>query len=125
MEEFTFEKLVVWQKSRVLVKEVYRLIAKFPATEKYGLSNQLGRAVVSVPSNLAEGCGRPSLKERVHFYEIAYGSLMESYTQLTLANDLGMITESELKSVRSLTVEISRMISGLRKSLLERIAQGE
>lgn len=124
MEEFTFEKLVAWQKARVLVKEVYRLIAKFPATEKYGLGNQLGRAIVSVPSNLAEGCGRPSLKERVHFYEIAYGSLMESYTQLTLAHDLGMITEEDLKAVRPMAGEIARMISGLRKSLLERIAQG-
>ena len=124
MEEFTFEKLVAWQKARVLVKEVYRLIAKFPATEKYGLGNQLGRAIVSVPSNLAEGCGRPSLKERVHFYEIAYGSLMESYTQLTLAYDLGMITEDELKAVRPLAGEVSRMISGLRKSLLDRLSHG-
>ncbi len=124
MEEFTFEKLQAWQKARVLVKAVYQLIAKFPASEKFGLSNQLGRAIISVPSNLAEGCGRPSLKERLHFYEIAYGSLMESYTQLILATDLEYITASDLSAVKPMIEEVSRMISGLRKSLKERIAQG-
>ena len=125
MDAFTFEKLQVWQKARLLVKEVYNLIDKFPNTEKYGLSNQLSRAVVSVPSNIAEGCGRPSLRERTHFYEIAYGSLMESYTQLILACDLDYITAEELQSVKPLINEISRMLSGLRKSLIDRINQGE
>ena len=78
METFTFEKLEAWKKARFLVKDTYTLISKFPTTERFGLSSQLGRAIISVPSNLAEGCGRPSIKERIHFIEIAYGSLMES-----------------------------------------------
>lgn len=124
MEEFTFEKLQVWQKARVLVKEVYKLTAKFPATEKFALANQLGRAIISVPSNIAEGCGRPSLKERIHFYEIAYGSLMEAWTQLVIACDLGMVEERELEPLRKEIGDIARMLSGLRKNLLDRIANG-
>ena len=125
MDAFTFEKLQVWQKARTLVKEVYKLIDKFPNSEKYALANQLGRTVISVPSNIAEGCGRPSLRERTHFYEIAYGSLMESYTQLTLASDIGFITEEDLQEIKPLFEEISRMLSGLRKSLIDRINHGE
>ena len=115
MEEFTFEKLQVWHKARQLVKEVYKLTAKFPASERFALANQLGRAVVSVPSNIAEGCGRPSLKERIHFYEIAYGSLLETWTQLLIASDLGMICEDEAKALKPEISEIARMLSGLRK----------
>ena len=121
MEQFTFEKLEAWQKARVLVKEVYGLIMKFPQTEKFGLSSQLGRAIVSVPSNIAEGSGRPSLKERIHFLEIAYGSLMESLTQLIIASDLGFISEQELEESRVKIIEVAKIISGLRKSLLKRI----
>ena len=121
MEQFTFEKLEAWQKSRVLVKDVYGVISKFPQTEKFGLSSQLGRAIVSVPSNIAEGCGRPSLKERIHFFEIAYGSLMDSLTQLIIASDLDFISEQEVEEVRAKIIEVARIISGLRKSLLKRI----
>lgn len=123
MEEFTFEKLQVWHKTRTLVKEVYALIDKLPSNEKYGLCNQLSRAIISVPSNIAEGCGRPSLKERLHFYEIAYGSLMESYAQIVIAWDLGMVSESDFAEIKPMFVEISRMISGLRKSLQTKLKQ--
>ncbi|MDE6753337.1 MAG: four helix bundle protein [Muribaculaceae bacterium] len=125
MEQFTFEKLEAWQKARVLVKWVYGLIMKFPPTEKFGLSSQLGRAIVSVPSNIAEGSGRPSLKERIHFFEIAYGSLMESLTQLIIASDLGFISEHEVEEGRVKIIEVARLISGLRKSLLKRIDSKE
>lgn len=121
MELFTFEKLEVWQKSRILVKDVYNIISKFPVSEKFGLSSQLGRAIISVPSNIAEGSDRSSLKERVHFFEIAYGSLMESLTQLILATDLGFVSEHEITDIRLKIIEIAKMISGLRKSLLNRI----
>lgn len=121
---FTFEKLLVWQKSKILVKQVYGLIKKFPNNEKYGLSNQLSRAIVWVSSNIAEGCGRPSLKERVHFYEIAYGSLMESYTQLTLAFDLEIISEEDMVNIRPNFEEVARMLSGLRKNILQQINDG-
>ncbi len=116
MELFTFERLDVWQKSRMLVKDVYALISKFPTSEKFGLSSQLGRAIISVPSNIAEGCCRISLKERAHFYEIAYGSLMESVTQLILAVDLNYIAKNEYDIIKSRIVEVAKMISGIRKS---------
>ncbi|MFG6386764.1 MAG: four helix bundle protein [Muribaculaceae bacterium] len=122
MEKFTFEKLDVWQKARVLVKDVYRLSSKFPYDERFGLTNQLNRAVVSVPSNIAEGCGRPSYKERIHFLEIAYGSLMEAMTQIILASDLNYINIEELNQIRAKIIEIAKMINGLRKNLLTKIA---
>lgn len=121
MEQFTFEKLEAWQKSRALVKRVYEIISKFPQTEKFGLSNQLGRAVISVPSNIAEGCGRSSTKERIHFFEIAYGSLMETLTQIIIASDLDFISKQEVEEVRVKILEVARIISGLRKSLLRKI----
>lgn len=121
MELFSFERLEVWQKSRLLVKDVYAIISKFPASEKFGLSSQLGRAIISVPSNIAEGCGRISLKERAHFYEIAYGSLMDSVTQLILAVDLNYITQNDYDSIQPKIVEIAKMISGLRKSILSKV----
>ena len=121
METFTFEKLEAWKKARFLVKDTHTLISKFPTTERFGLSSQLGRAIISVPSNLAEGCGRPSIKERIHFIEIAYGSLMESLTQLIVANDLGFINDIEFNDIRSRIEEVAKIISGLRKSLISRL----
>ena len=121
METFTFEKLEAWKKARFLVKDTYTLISKFPTTERFGLSSQLGRAIISVPSNLAEGCGRPSIKERIHFIEIAYGSLMESLTQLIVANDLGFINDIEFNDIRARIEEVAKIISGLRKSLISRL----
>lgn len=123
MEQFTFEKLDVWQKSRGLVREVYCLTSKFPSDERFGLTNQLNRAIISVPSNIAEGCGRPSYKERIHFLEIAYGSLMESMTQIILAADLRYISENDLNSSKEKIVEVAKMINGLRKNLLNKIQQ--
>ena len=121
METFTFEKLEAWKKARFLGKDTYTLSSKFPTTERFGLSSQLGRAIISVPSNLAEGCGRPSIKERIHFIEIAYGSLMESLTQLIVANDLGFINDIEFNDIRSRIEEVAKIISGLRKSLISRL----
>lgn len=117
MDEFVFEKLKVWKYSRELVKEVYLLLESFPNIEKYGLSNQIRRSIISVPSNIAEGAGRPSYKERVHFIEIAYGSLMEAYCQLTLAVDLGYIDEASKDKIKSRFEEIAKMLSGFRKYL--------
>ncbi|MBP5560523.1 MAG: four helix bundle protein [Muribaculaceae bacterium] len=72
-ETYQFEGLVAWQRAMELVKSVYPLIAKFPSFEQYGLSSQLRRAVISIPSNIAEGSGRMSYKEKIHFLEIAFG----------------------------------------------------
>lgn len=118
--EFSFEKLIIWQKSRLLVKEIYRISASFPGDEKLGLTNQIRRAVISIASNIAEGTGRFSNKEKVHFCEIAYGSLMEVACQLTLAIDLGLTTQHELDRLRPIFEELGRQLCAYRKSMLSR-----
>lgn len=117
--EFSFERLVIWQKSRLIVKQSYLLAKKFPAEERYALSDQLRRAAVSVASNIAEGSGRFSPKEKVHFVEIAFGSLMELVCQITLAVDLGFIAASETESLRTIIEELARQLSAYRRSLLK------
>lgn len=113
---FSFENLKVWQDSRKLVSSVYRLIEKFPPSEKFALSDQLRRAVISVPSNIAEGSGRFSNKEKIRFIEISYGSLMEVYCQLILAYDLQYISKEELESESQKINEISKMLKALKKN---------
>ena len=117
MEEFVFERLQVWQKGRTLVKEVYSLLDCFPNFEKYALCDQIRRAIISVPSNIAEGSGRPSYKERIHFVEIAYGSLMECYCQLVLAEDLGYIPAEHRIALKPKFEEVAKMLSGFRNYL--------
>ncbi|MCI6549580.1 MAG: four helix bundle protein [Prevotella sp.] len=85
MDPFYFKKLDVYDYSSELVEYIYRLLKDFPSEEKYALCSQLGRAVISIPSNIAEGFGRVSSKEKIHFIEIAYGSLMEVFCQLELS----------------------------------------
>lgn len=118
---FTFETLDVYQKARKLVKDIYLLLEKFPSYEKYSLCDQIRRSAISVPSNLAEGSGRFSIKERIHFVEISYGSLMEVYCQLSIANDLGYCSNEKHKELKIHIDEIARMLYGLRSSLLNRI----
>ena len=121
MEEFIFEKLDVWQKSRSLVSEIYRHLDKFPSTEKYALCDQIRRAAVSIPSNIAEGSGRASTKERIHFLEIAYGSLLEVYNQFVIAKDLNYIPKGMLEELKPQFTEIAKMLSGWRKNLKSQI----
>ena len=120
-ETYYFEKLNVWQQSRQLVVQVYKLLERFPEEERYALCNQLRRAVISVPSNIAEGTGRIAVKETVHFLEIAYGSLMEVYCQLQLAVDLHYITESDFKNIKPLIYTVTKLLSGFRKSKLSQL----
>ena len=119
--QFQFEKLNAWQEARKLVVNVYQLLEKFPKTENYALSDQLRRAVVSVPSNIAEGTGRLAIKEQIHFLEIAYASLMELYCQLQIAVDLGYITSEELQLVKRKVFTTSKLISGLHSSKVAQI----
>ena len=114
--EYQFERLDCWQESRKMVKLVYQLLKKFPKEEQFALCGQLRRAVVSVPSNIAEGNGRIALKEQIHFLEIAYGSTMEIYCQLLLAVDLGFISEEDFLTVKPVIISTSKLISGLRSS---------
>lgn len=115
-EKYQFEDLQAWQHAKELAKSVYQLIAKFPQYEQYALSDQVRRAVISVPSNIAEQSGRMSYKEKIHFLEIAYGSLMETYCQIQIAQELGYISADELSGIKPKFFSTSRLISGLRKS---------
>ena len=123
-EIFSYRKLLAYQQSKKLVLQIYQLIAKFPKEENYALCDQLRRAVISVPSNIAEGMGRSSHKEQTHFLEIAFGSLTETMCQIEIAKDLKYITESDLKSTENLAYEIGRLLSGLRNRRLK-LSKGE
>ncbi len=114
---FGFENLAAYQRAMDLVDKVYDLMKGFPAEERYALCDQLRRAVVSVPSNIAEGLGRISSKEQVRFIEISYGSLMETYCQLTIAKRRNYITEDQFRDAVESIETIARPLSGLRKSL--------
>ena len=114
--EYQFEKLNAWQESRKMVLAVYQLLKKFPSEERFALCDQLRRAAISVPSNIAEGNGRMAVKEQIHFLEIAFGSVMEIYCQLQLAVDLGYISHEDFKQVKPLIYNTSKLISGLRSS---------
>ena len=116
MNIFSYRKLIVYQKSKELVKRTYLLLKKFPTKENYALCNQLQRSSVSVTSNIAEGMSRFSVKEKKHFVEIAYGSLMELSSQFEIAEDLGYISMQERYNVDKLVEEIARLLSGLRNS---------
>ncbi|MBE9191503.1 four helix bundle protein [Gloeocapsopsis crepidinum LEGE 06123] len=105
-----------------MAEEVYRLTQSFPKQEMYGLSSQMQRAAVSIPSNIAEGHGRDSTKEFLHFLSVALGSLFELETQLTLAGRLGYLDKGELENVLSRMDEISRMMRGLQKSLRSKLS---
>ena len=114
MDKFAFFDLRVYQEAKLLVKEVYLLMDKFPKWENYALSDQLRRAVISVPSNIAEGSGRVSTKEKTHFIEYAYGSLTETLCQLDIAHDLGYISEEEFVNEKERINVIGKQLSGLK-----------
>ena len=114
--EYQFERLNAWQESRKLVVAVYQLLKKFPDEERYALCNQLRRAVISIPSNIAEGNGRIAIKEQIHFLEIAFGSAMEVYSQLQLAVDLGYISDEDFNQIKPIILNTSKLISGLCSS---------
>ena len=119
---YSFEKLNVWQEAKQLVVDVYHLLDDFPMLEKYALCDQIRRAVVSVPSNIAEGSGRKSLKEQVRFLEIAYGSLMETYNQLLIAIDLSYISEESVEIIKPRIDAVAKMINGLSNSFSEKLS---
>ncbi|MBQ1701458.1 MAG: four helix bundle protein [Prevotella sp.] len=120
MKDFYYRKLKVYHQSKQLVTNIYSLTRRFPLHEQYGLSNQIQRDAISIPSNIAEGMGRFSLKERIHFLEIAYGSLMEVMCQLEIAEQLNYITSDNLTEQENLVSEIASMLIGLRKTIEEK-----
>lgn len=114
MDGFSFMNLRVYKVAKQLVLDVYQMQERFPQEEKFALCAQLRRAVTSVPSNIAEGSGRVSLKEKIRFIEIAYGSLMETLCQLDIACDLNYITKDELNKEKELINIVGKQLSGLR-----------
>lgn len=112
-----FEKLISWQRTRNLVKQVYGVSNHFPEEERYGLCAQIRRAAVSIPSNIAEGCGRGTDKDMSRFLRIAVGSSCELETQLFLAFDLSFISENQFNQMRQEVIESRKLIMGLIRSL--------
>jgi four helix bundle protein len=117
----SYQDLNVWQLSISLAESVYRMTATFPKHELYGLSSQMQRAAVSVPSNIAEGNSRDSTREYLHHLSIAVGSLAELETQSIIAGRLGYCAAQETDAFLTQTKEIGRMISGLQRSLKRKL----
>lgn len=115
---FNFEKLEVWQKAIDFADLVYSQTRHFPADERFGLTNQMRRAAVSISSNIAEGCSRISKTDFARFLEIATGSVFEVTSQAFVARRREFLGESEFCAIYNAAEEQSRMLSGLRKSLL-------
>ena len=113
-----YKDLIVWQRSMELAEEVYRLVKKLPKEELFALSDQIRRAVISIPSNIAEGYERNSTKEYIHFLSIAKGSKAELETQLLLSTKIHYLNNSDIEKSISLIQEIGKMINSLQKHLI-------
>jgi four helix bundle protein len=111
-ETKTYSELDVWQQARMLVKQIYELSKNSPKDEQFGLTTQVRRAAVSIPSNIAEGCGRNHTKDSIQFFFVARGSLYEVETQLLIALDLGFITENESNSVTEQITRCKKLLNG-------------
>jgi four helix bundle protein len=118
-----YRELIVWQKAMDLVETIYRATGMFPREEIYGLTSQIRRAAVSIPSNIAEGNGRNTTRDYVHFLGIAYGSVKEVETQALIAERLRYITSSDSEELVKTTTEIARLLSGLINSLNRKTPQ--
>ena len=112
-----YQDLIAWQKPRRLATEIYRVTESFPKTEIYGLTSQLRRAAVSIPSNIAEGQGRLTKGEFCHFLGMARGSLLEIETQLAIAFDLRFVGEIEHMRLQEMAEEVCRILNGLIDSM--------
>ena len=112
-----FRSLEVWRKAHRLTLAVYAATRSFPAEERYGLTSQLRRTAVSIPSNIAEGCGRGSDADFGRFVQIALGSASELEYQVLLSYDLGMLTQAEFDSLASAVIEVKRMLTSLVRRL--------
>ena len=109
--------LIVWQKAMDSVTEIYKVTSSFPSSERFGLTSQIRRAAVSIPSNIAEGHGRKATGAYLHHLSIAHGSLMEVETQLQISARLELINADSLSDLTSRTNEIGKMLNGLSRSL--------
>ncbi len=119
---FSFEKMRMWTDVKMYVKTVYGITKNYPHHETYGLQSQLQRAAVSVASNIAEGLSRKTDKEQLRFVEIAYSSLIETYAQLVISEELGYIEESQLAQIKNEVFKISNQLNALTRTINKRIS---
>jgi len=121
MKDFFYKKLDAYKVAKEFTIYVYSLLKKYPSFEQYAICDQLRRAAVSVPSNIAEGMGRMAVKERIHFLEISYASMVEVLCQLDISQSIGYITVEELSQAEEIADHLSRIMSGLRKNLSDKL----
>ena len=117
----SYRELVAWRKAMDYVILLYRVSAEFPKTEAFGLTSQLRRAGVSIPSNIAEGQGRHSTRDFLHFLSIAHGSLNECETQVLIGERLGYLSEKQRNELFDLSAEVGRLLNGLSNALSAKI----
>lgn len=118
MKKYNYKDLDLYKAAKDLVLSVYALLRKFPKEEQFALSDQLRRAVISVPSNIAEGSGRTSVKDQAHFFEMAFGSLMEVDCQMDIAHDLGYIAQHDMDIINEQISRVAALLSGMRRKIL-------
>lgn len=118
MRSYGFEKLQVWQDSKELSVLIYKVTAKFPTEEKFGLTSQMRRAIVSVSSNIAEGSSRNTKKDQAYFYGVAYSSLVEVLSQTLIASELNFLEKNNVDEIRIEVEKVSNKLNALRKSVL-------
>ena len=119
MEDFYYRRLDVYKNAKFLSHEVCKLIKTFPSEERYGLCDQLRRAVMSIPINIAEGFGRFSSKEKTHFIQIAFGSINEVMCELELAFDEGYISNEALNTMESMIISVKKQLATLHRTILD------
>jgi four helix bundle protein len=114
-----YKDLIVWQKAMGLVKLIYEATGNFPSCEKFGLTDQLRRSAISIPSNIAEGYGRGHKKDYVRFLQIARGSLYEMETQTEIASMLNYLSKDDYSKILTLSIEIEKMLNSLISKLTD------
>lgn len=117
---FSFEKLEVWQNSRLLILDIYVLSSKFPSNEMFGITSQIKRSSSSIATNIAEGTSRNTNKDKAHFLTISYSSAMETLNHLIISKDLNYINDSEYSSCREKIEKICNQINSLKKYYLSK-----
>ena len=121
MKDFYYRNVDAYKLAKELTKLTYSLLFQFPEYERYALCDQIRRAAISIPSNIAEGLGRFAIRERIHFLDIAYGSLTELVCQMEIAHDNNYISDSDFNKIDTLASRVSMTIWGLKKSLTEKL----
>ncbi len=113
----SFTDLIAWRKGHQLVIAVYKVTNEFPKKEMFALTNQICRCAVSITSNIAEGFSRKGIKEKIQFYYMSLGSVTELQNQLLVARDIGYLSKEEFNNLAEQTIEVSKLLNGLIKSL--------